>query len=187
MRPECGKNHNLNFKKISRGVCFREFHTAGSCNRGNRCLFSHEIPERLRTDPWMQNDVEKAKKHAEKKRKEREQMKAEPHSSGNYQRNPNITPIINRRTMPRRNSMNNNNPVNQPAQQQTWGQSPIVNQQHPVPEYVAATQQQQSFLHLIRAMIQEQIPQYLGVHHTQHPLYHQQYPPIYQQSPAPTL
>ena len=37
----CGKNHNIDFRRLSRGICYHEFAQEGSCRGGNNCRFGH--------------------------------------------------------------------------------------------------------------------------------------------------
>ena len=46
----CLLDHKLDFKRISKGVCFNEFFTKGSCGDESHCRFEHRIPEELRYD-----------------------------------------------------------------------------------------------------------------------------------------
>ena len=49
----CPHEHNLNYEKILKGVCFFEFAKKGSCKRGEECWFTHQIPDKLRSDTQM--------------------------------------------------------------------------------------------------------------------------------------
>ena len=49
----CPYDHNLDYAKIMKGICFFEFAKEGSCKRGNECWFTHQIPNQLRSDPQM--------------------------------------------------------------------------------------------------------------------------------------
>ena len=88
----CTKFHELNFTKVRRGVCFKEFHRAGSCPRGKKCLFCHEIPDCLRQDAWMCESVEKQMKRAEQKKSDRENKNRES-ATGNKMAKQNISGI----------------------------------------------------------------------------------------------
>ena len=49
----CPHEHNLDYEKILKGVCFFEFSKKGSCKRGEDCWFTHEIPDQLRSDQQL--------------------------------------------------------------------------------------------------------------------------------------
>ena len=74
--PNCQLSHDLDFRKVRKGVCFHEFRSAGSCHRKENCFFTHQIPQSLRDNEWMRKDVEKEEKRAKRKRQEREDLAA---------------------------------------------------------------------------------------------------------------
>ena len=47
--PECNDFHALDFDRIKRGICY--LHITGTCQRGNRCWFTHQVPLSVRNDP----------------------------------------------------------------------------------------------------------------------------------------
>ena len=47
---QCPLNHNLDWRKLNKGICFHEFKEENSCRRKENCWFSHEIPSCLRQD-----------------------------------------------------------------------------------------------------------------------------------------
>ena len=64
----CNDNHNIDFKRLKRGICFNEFFKKGSCRNGINCAYCHTLPESIRSDPAIMNSIdEKIKKSREKK------------------------------------------------------------------------------------------------------------------------
>ena len=57
---QCQRDHNLNFKRLSKGVCFKEFFDRGSCSSQD-CPHEHRIPEELRYDENFIAEVHKEK------------------------------------------------------------------------------------------------------------------------------
>ena len=69
---KCPHKHKLDFEKIENGVCHAEFDNPGSCRRSKeRCFFSHEIPNSLRSNKRMCREVERSKQRSTRKREER--------------------------------------------------------------------------------------------------------------------
>ena len=162
---DCSKLHNLNFTKIRRGACFKEFYSPGSCPRKSQCRFTHEIPDILRHDQWVCGEVERQFKQAEKKRKEREEQENSRRNSrdsrSSVSSGENRWPKVSGRLPSGRENSNQRNEEHDrkhvPANQQSA--TPSVRAVEP--EYVVPFEQQY-FLQLIRSMIQQQIPQFLS-------------------------
>ena len=53
----CQGEHNLDYLKIRRGMCFKEFFESRSCRRGDSCKFTHQVPEQLRLDEEFCNHI----------------------------------------------------------------------------------------------------------------------------------
>ena len=51
------KEHNLDTKKIKRGICLYEFFKKGSCSRNAQCHFTHQIPTECLSDPAIVRTV----------------------------------------------------------------------------------------------------------------------------------
>ena len=64
----CNERHDIDFRKLRRGICFNEFFKRGSCRNGEHCQYCHQIPDSVRSDPEiMKNIDEKIQKSYEKK------------------------------------------------------------------------------------------------------------------------
>ena len=48
-RAECPHEHNLDYQRIKKGICY--FYISGTCHRDDKCWFSHEIPASIKTKP----------------------------------------------------------------------------------------------------------------------------------------
>ena len=167
---ECNKKHDLDFIKIRRGICFKEFDSPGSCPRKQKCLFSHEVPQCLRTDKWLCDEVAKEKKRAIRKREERLLKNSIPTDT---------RPLQNHRSSDRETprsfspaNQNNHQHLHHEDQDKRHDDSTSrvqTDEQYKIPSQQCVVQpseytfplDQQSFLQLIRSMIQEQIPHFL--------------------------
>ena len=54
----CPKNHNIDFKKLKRGICFNEFYKLGSCRNKESCQYCHQIPEEIRNSIEVKNEIQ---------------------------------------------------------------------------------------------------------------------------------
>ena len=62
-QTNCSKRHDFDQQKLREGLCFKELRRKKSCNKGNTCKYSHQIPSSLRNDPgFLQSVVEEFKK-----------------------------------------------------------------------------------------------------------------------------
>ena len=48
-KAECPHEHNLNYQRIRKGICY--FYISGTCHREDKCWFSHEIPSSIKAKP----------------------------------------------------------------------------------------------------------------------------------------
>ena len=71
----CPDEHNLDYAKISNGICFDDLDKEGSCKRGPRCRFTHEIPSILRQDKLFCQDAHEKKKSLAERKKDKERSK----------------------------------------------------------------------------------------------------------------
>ena len=62
-KPQCSKRHDFDQQKLQEGLCFKELKRKKSCNKGNKCKYSHQIPSSLRNDAgFFQAVVDEFKK-----------------------------------------------------------------------------------------------------------------------------
>ena len=54
------KDHELDFRKIKRGICLFEFFKKDSCSRKSNCHFTHQIPPECLSDPNINHLVLKS-------------------------------------------------------------------------------------------------------------------------------
>ena len=54
---KCQYEHDIDFKKVNRGICAFEFAEVGGCSYGEKCMFTHEFPHELRTDKQTEEDM----------------------------------------------------------------------------------------------------------------------------------
>ena len=65
---KCKKMHKLDFEKIRRGICCKEFEETGSCKR-SKCRFSHQVPVILKVGPKFIGHVRKERQREKEKNK----------------------------------------------------------------------------------------------------------------------
>ena len=103
--------------KIRRGVCFKDFHSPGSCQR-KFCRFTHEIPISLRNDAWMISQVKKDEDRAAGKRMNKRVSQSQVHdifstpASRNNSRNNSVASQSNSSSTPNANHVSTQPPIN---------------------------------------------------------------------------
>ena len=133
---KCKKMHKLDFVKIRRGICYKEFEETGSCKR-SKCWFSHQVPGNLKVHPKFIGHV----------RKERQREKE--NNKNKYSKD---------------RAMKNANQNNRMANISTDEDQTPVNQHHqaiPSSKLPQNNPEVQSFLQLTRPMIQQQIGEWV--------------------------
>ena len=70
--PDCQDNHRLDMRKIDRGICVYEMQDVGSCPYSTNCMFTHQIPAKIKQSEDIKRDVQKSLEKMNKKRKNRE-------------------------------------------------------------------------------------------------------------------
>ena len=53
----CTLRHDLDFERIKRGIC--HYYVLGICQRNEKCIFSHEVPETIMNDKRTQEAAER--------------------------------------------------------------------------------------------------------------------------------
>ena len=68
----CTLEHNLNYRKIEKGLCFTEYFQKGSCDKKSRCPFTHQIPSTLRQNEEFYARVTLEAREIEERRRQRQ-------------------------------------------------------------------------------------------------------------------
>ena len=73
--PKCERLHDINLRKVRRGICVYEFSDSGSCPYGARCMYTHDIPPEILKDPKVVSELAEKMREIKERKKPKQQQK----------------------------------------------------------------------------------------------------------------